>query len=612
MISSHDSRPLARRATLLALALVAPALALITGPGSALAATPQRYVMIVAYNNSQDEGVRPLRYADDDGVRYFELFRMSSDRVALFTVLDEETERLFPEAARVARPPTAEAIFSTLSRWNTAMEADSRAGRTPELVFIYAGHGDVDSQGEGYVNLLRSKLRRSDLYQRVLAPSKASYVHLIIDACKSYFLVNRRGGKWKDDSAVETHDDEIRAFLDRESLTTYPQVGVILATSGDQSTHEWNRFRGGILSHGLRSALAGSADINGDGRVEYSELQAFLASSTAQLRNPEARLNVFARPPMSNRHRPLMDLRDASRARLLRFGIGLAGRFYLQDDRGIRYADLNKAAGIRFDLAVERRRTYYIHRESTEAMVGPGQQRVAVSSLSFASSPLAMRGSLEQSFRKDLFRTAYSRGFYDGFCARTGLPPVEGGAVEFVISRPDEERSARRVHGLSLGYLASAALLDLDGFNHGVQLGYEYAVHPNITLGGTLEYARSTHVNPAQQDFSLHRFAALAGITARTHLVWRLDVRAELNLGYQGYFGSGPVWLNEVNVGDSSDTFGFRMEAGLGARLALTSLLFADLRGGLGVELVTLERGGKSEEHANTAPYFGLALGVAF
>ncbi len=491
------------------------------------------------------------------------------------------------------------------------MEADTRAGRSSELFFIYAGHGDVDKSGEGYINLLRGKLRRRDLYQQVLAPSKASYIHLIIDACKSYFLVNRRGGKgWKDDSAPDSHDAEIRAFLNRESLTSYPRVGVILATSGDQSTHEWSRFRGGILSHGLRSALTGSADINGDGRVEYSELRAFLASSTAQVRHPEARLNVFARPPSTNRHQPLMDLRQARRARLLRFDVGLHGRYYLQDDRGIRYADMNKAAGTRFDVAVDRRRSYFIHKETSEAKITAGNNRVQVSALSFGSSPLAMRGSLEQSFRKDLFRTAYSRGFYDGFCARTGYVPVAGGATEFVISRP-EGPTRRRVHGITLGYVASAALLDLDGFNHGLQLGYEYALHKNVTLGATLEYARSEHENPSQQAFSLHRLAVMAGATARTNLFWRVDVRAELNLGYQGYFGSGPVWLDEINVGESSDTFGFRLEAGLGARLRITELIFADLRGGLGVELVTLEQGGKSDERAHTAPYFALGLGIA-
>lgn len=591
------------------------ALGLALGGTARAELAPRRYVMVIANNQSNDPGVKPLRYADDDGVGYFEFFRLSTERVVLFSVLDDETSRLFPGAARAARPPTSDAVFGTLDRWNNLMAEDRRAGRSSELFFIYAGHGDVDKEGEGYVNLLGDKLRRRDLYQRVLGPSRADYVHLIIDACKSYFLVNRRGGEpgWKDDAAPESHDAEIRAFLNREDLSSYPRVGVILATSGDQSTHEWNRYRGGILSHGLRSALTGSADINGDGRVEYSETHAFLAASTATVRHPDARLNVWARPPAANRHQPLIDLRAVGRGRLLRFGAALSGRYYLEDDRGIRYADMNKAPGIEFDMAVDRQRTYYLHRENTEATIKPGGARVTVAGLSFSSSPLAMRGSVETSFRKDLYRLAYSRGFYDGFCARTGLEPVEGGPVEFVIQgAPDASTSTLGRHQLMAGYMATAALLDLEGASHGFQLGYEFGLHRNVTLGATVEYSRSSHRNPLDQAFSLDRFAALAGVAARTALFRRFTVRAELNLGYQGYFGSGPVWLGSVNVGESSDTMGFRMEAGLGARLDIASFLFADLRGGLGIELVTLQRKGETEEKAHTAPYGAVGLGTRF
>lgn len=603
----HTARSVQAIALLAALGCVLDA-----GAARAAASATNRYVMVVAHNRSQDKGVKPLRYADDDGVRYWELFRLTSARVALFSVLDEETAGLYRAAARAARPPTKQGILEQLTRWNREMEADRRAGRSTELYFIYAGHGDVDASGEGYVNLLRSKLRRRDLYQQLLAPSRASFVHLIIDACKSYFMVNRRGGEWKDDSAPRTHDAEIKAFLNREDLASYPQVGVVLATSGDQSTHEWSRFRGGILSHGLRSALSGPADINGDGRVEYSELHAFLAASTSRVRHPEARLNVFARPPAANRHRPLMDLRAASRARLLRFGPRVAGKIHVQDDRGIRYADLHKAPGTRFDMAVDSARTYYIHRSQREARVKPGRGRVQVSTLSFSSSPMAMRGSIEQSFRKDLFRTAYSRGFYDGFCTRTGLPPVEGGAVEFIIRRPDDEDARLRRHGLLAGYMVGGALLDLDGVGHGVSLAYEYGLHRHVALGATLQWARSGHDNPAGQAFHLDRVAVLVGAAARTRLFWRVSIRAELNLGYQGYFGSGPVYLKNTNVGGSSDALGFRMEAGAGLRVSIPPRLFVDLRGGAGLDLVTLELADGSSEQASFAPYGGLAIGARF
>jgi hypothetical protein len=572
-------------------------------------AETRRYVMIVAHNRSLDPGVAPLRYADDDGARYFELFKLITDRVALFSVLDDDTAALFPAAARATRPPEADAIYGTLRSWNEEMAADARAGRSTELIFIYAGHGDVDASGEGYVNLLRSKLRRRDLYQKILAPSKASYVHLIIDACKSYFLVKRRG-PWKDDRASESHDDEVRAFLSREDLSTYPRVGVILATSGDQATHEWSRFRGGILSYELRSALVGPADINGDGRIEYSELHAFIAAANSRLRHAEARLNIFVRPPQSNRHQPLVDLRTVhgSRARLLRFDARLSGHYYLEDDRGVRYLDLHKAPGVRFDLAVERDRTYYVHTtrsgEAQEARLSPGGQRVAVAALSFSRRALAARGSIEQSFRRDLYQLAYSRGFYDGFCARTGIAPVEGGPEEFIVGDGDPEPAPRaeRRHQLLVGYMVTSALLDLSGGNHGLHLRYDFGVHRYFTVGAAAEYGR-TGVGQVQ----LHRFAALVGAAARVRVVPRLSLRAGLLLGYQGYFGSGPMQLAGHMV-EGSDALGFRLEVGAGVQLDLTSRLYAELHGGVGVDVVTIE----PQRRVNTAPYGAIGLGVRF
>jgi hypothetical protein len=589
----------------LAVVVVAGALA---APRAARA-EPRRYVMIIAHNRSLDPGVAPLRFADDDGARYFELFKLITDRVALFSVLDDETAALFPAAARAAQPPEADAIYGTLRRWNKEMADETHAGRSTELVFIYAGHGDVDASGEGYVNLLRSKLRRRDLYEKVLAPSKASYVHLIIDACKSYFLVKRRGGEpWKDDSAPESHDDEVRAFLSREDLSSYPRVGVILATSGDQATHEWSRFRGGILSYELRSALAGPADINGDGRVEYSEMHAFIAAANARLRHAEARLNIFVRPPQSNRHQPLVDLRavQGSRGRLLRFDAPLSGHYYLDDDRGVRYVDLHKAHGVRFDLAVERDRTYYVHStrgEAQEARLAPGSKRVAVAELSFSRRALAMRGSIEQSFRKDLYQLAYSRGFYDGFCARTGLAPVEGGPEEFIVSTPAPAAPpAERHHQLLVGYMVSSALLDLGGASHGLHARYDLGVHRFFTVGAAVEYGH-TGVGSAQ----LHRFAALVGAAARFRVVSRLTLHADLALGYQGYFGSGPMQLMGRTV-EGSDTLGFRLEIGAGVQLDLTSRLYADVRGGVSVEVVTID----PQKYANTAPYGAIGLGLRF
>ena len=399
----------------------------------------------------------------------------------------------------------------------------------------------------------------------------------------------------------------MRAFLSREDLSAYPRAGVILATSGDQATHEWNRFRAGILSHELRSALSGSADINGDGRIEYSEPQAFMAAANARIQHPEARLNVFVRPPQVNRHQPLMDLRSAGAGgRLLRFDVGLSGPFSVEDDRGVRYADLNKAPEVRFDLVLDRRRAYFIHRDHREARVAPGSDRVTVARLSFGETSLAARGSLEQSFRRDLYRLAYSRGFYDGFCARTGMVPVEGGAEEFVISAAGAPSRPERPQSLLLGYMVTGALLDSPGAAHGLQLRYEYGLHRNFAVGATVEYGGYSH-DSGGDSFQVSRLALLAGAAGRLWLHRRVALRAELALGYQGYFASGKGSLMGRAV-EGSDPAGFRLEGGIGAQVDLWSWLFLDVRGGVALELVKIE----PVEYAHASPYGAVGLGARF
>jgi hypothetical protein len=281
------------------------------------AARTKTYAVIIAENRSLDPGVKPLQFADDDGAKTWELFQLFADRTALFVILDADSARLHPDAARAAESPERAAIFDKLARFNAEMARDTDRGDEPELFFIYAGHGDVDGNGQGYINLRDSKLTRAELYRDIIAPSKAKFVHVIVDACKSYYLVNARGGnkRWVDDSVPPEEgaagDAHLQAFLEEEQLERHPRAGVIVATSGDQETHEWSRYRGGILSHELRSALRGAADVNGDGRIEYSELRAFLAAANARVRNPEARVDVFARAPALDRHRALIDLRHA-------------------------------------------------------------------------------------------------------------------------------------------------------------------------------------------------------------------------------------------------------------------------------------------------------------
>src|SRR6185312_7977998 len=130
-------------------AMRAAAIAAILLCAGVASARTRTYAVIVAENRSLDPGVRPLQFADDDGAKTWELFSLFADQAALFVVLDADTARLYPEAAAHAESPERAAIFDKLARFNAEMARDIDRGDEPELFFIYAGHGDVDGNGQG-------------------------------------------------------------------------------------------------------------------------------------------------------------------------------------------------------------------------------------------------------------------------------------------------------------------------------------------------------------------------------------------------------------------------------------------------------------------------------
>src|SRR5581483_9078706 len=141
-------------------------------------------------------------------------------------------------------------------------------GDEPVLTVGLIGHGEGAPSGGRFVRIVDGPLTRGELLREVIAPSKAAFNHLIIDACNAYLMVARRG-----DDRAPAAADAIRRYVADEDLARYPTTGVLLSTSRAAASHEWSAFGAGVFSHELRSALAGGADVNGDGRVEYSEVR---------------------------------------------------------------------------------------------------------------------------------------------------------------------------------------------------------------------------------------------------------------------------------------------------------------------------------------------------
>lgn len=563
-------------------------------------ARTRTYAVVVAQNQSHDPGVRPLQYADDDGVKTWELLSLLTDNASLFVVPDQETARLHPAAAQRAEVPERAAILSRLRHYNRLMARDIERGDEPELFFIYAGHGDVDQTGQGYINLHDGKFTRAELYREVIAPSSARYLHVIIDACKSYFMVNSRGGRpWVEDAVDDggRSDRRLRAFLEAEKLARYPRAGVVLATSGDQETHEWSRYRGGILSHELRSALSGAADVNGDGRVEYSELAAFLAAANARVTLPQARIAVFSQAPAINRRRALVDLGRVQRrggTRFLRFGPTLSGRFHIEDDRGVRYADLNKEAGSAFDVVVSSQRAYFVRRnEMEETEVRPSTAgRVDLSLAPWTARAVAARGAVERTFHQDLYQVPYGPRFYEGYVAKSGDLPVEAASPVGTVTAAKAERPRQ---ALFVGYTLTGAPAGDAGLSHGADLRYAYRLRSWLDLlaAAELGYGRGSQASPTTRQ-DLTRTALLLGAGLSYPLHDRFSLRFEALVGWQLLRGNVEIGTSRLT---GTEPRGLRLEAAGGFAVDLWRSLGLAARGGLAVDGVY-----SSEASASTRP----------
>lgn len=562
-------------------ALIASSTLTLLAPQAAQAKEPARrtYALIVANNGSIDQGVKPLRYADDDGARYYELFSHLADDTTLLTVLDADSQRVFPKLASHSLPPSKAQLKQSVATLAAQIKADRAKGIETELYLVFTGHGNVEERsGEGYLSLLDGKLRRSDLYREVLRPLEANYTHLIIDACHAYFMVQSRGGKesgtWQDDRTGQTHDQELEAYLQRrpgkENVSS--TLGVLLSTSGAAEVHEWSKFRAGVFSHELRSGLLGGADANADGQITYTELEAYLAAANAGVTNPKARINVWASAPKQDRDRPLVRTADYRQATRLKLPAGQTGRYYIEDARGLRYADVHSAPEGQASIVLLRgpvdRRDYFLRTDDSLASVSLKEDSINGAELAFAPQADQARSSVEASFRANLFSTPYGPGFYAGFmAARDQRPDLDLSAQALPPAQTRSPWSTR----VGLSYGLSAPLLDLGGLQQDLTLNIPFLHDQGWVLGPYLGYGTSGHTSQGADslvgitqgsDYRLHRISGGLEAGFETDRLTSSPLRLGLigRAGYQGLF---------LSAGSlSADPLGLRAEALLRAAWA--------------------------------------------
>ncbi len=405
------------------------------GPMPLVAATPAasttaRFALVIGSNETASKKQKPLRFADDDAARIAELWLELGAEVELLTVFDQASQARFPKLVKRAEQPTKAELDAAWARLQTKMEAAADAGQEVELLIYYAGHGDVGPDGQGFLTLANGdSLTRNDLFSSLLGASPADHNHVIVDACRSEQFVLSRG-EWKSDRGPDDYGDSVRQYLDGNHLGAHPNTGVVLASSADQQTHEWERWEGGIFTHELLSGLRGGADLNGDGSIEYSELGAFVSAANSGVEDTRARLEVAVRPPRGDERAPLIVHDRVSDQRVLLLAGSDAGRYSLEDSRGVRLADLNHASGQPAYLRLPSGDLFLYRHDpdgsrSAEATIAASDAGVvALARLDFHAPEADARGPLDDALRTGLFRVAYGSGFYAGYTSTAQLLAV--------------------------------------------------------------------------------------------------------------------------------------------------------------------------------------------
>ncbi|HXI58250.1 MAG TPA: caspase family protein, partial [Polyangia bacterium] len=366
------------------------------------------FALVVGVNQSMDGDAATLRYADDDAVRFRDLFRTMGAQTYLLTRMDENTRRLYPASASDV-PPRLEALQTTVAEIAAQVAAAGRRGQRTVFYLIYAGHGTAGDSG-GYVTLEDARLGGSDLLARIIDPVAATETHVIVDACNSFFLVLDRGPGGQRRA--------LTGFAQLGAIAQRRDIGLLLSTSSARESHEWAAFQAGVFSHEVRSGLYGAADADGDGVISYTEMAAFIDRANSAVPNERFRPEVFSRAPDGGGR--LLDLRAAPSNRIEINGT-VSGHYYLEDTSGVRLADFNSDAGVR--LVRPSPDKLYLRRagaDDREFVLPPSATTLRTAALVLQESHAAVRGAANDAFNT-LFALPFGTDVVTAYSERVDL-----------------------------------------------------------------------------------------------------------------------------------------------------------------------------------------------
>lgn len=442
-----------------ALRTIALALLILALPRGASAAT---FALIIGNNAPPpvDTTLETLRFADDDAVRFHQLLSRVSDRAWLLSVLDKDTQVRHPDAAAVARAPTVEAFEQAVAEIERRVAAVGDESTTVYLVF--SGHGASTTEGVPYLSLQDGLLTRDHLHDRVLARWPATVVHVVIDACNAGAMVGARGafGPTLDAQREAVSTSEAEAVIESGSLSRFPNVGAIVATSEGREAHEWSRIESGVFSHELLSGALGAADINGDRLVEYSELVAFVASANSRVDDPRAKPNVIALPPAVHRRAPWIHLDAVRDVVEVRGDPTHLGRFSVELANGQRYLDAHIAPRERLSFVLPARTRAFLRTSSFELPLFGTTDPIVLDLRERQRITVASRG-VDHTYKKALFAAPYGRTYYRGFVDSKGMVSVPTDDLVVEYERAGSGPPASSWVAFGIGAAATAATVGL-------------------------------------------------------------------------------------------------------------------------------------------------------
>ncbi len=469
--------------------------------GAQSASDPARFAIVIGQNISDKSAAPNLYYADDDAVATHRMFEEAGITSMLLVDLDEDSKRLNPELTP-AGPPTRDNLLLVFRRLREMMTEVRATGRAVEFLFVYSGHGNVE-HGEGYIVLAGSRLTRTDLYQEILARSPADRNHVIVDACKSYYLAFKKG-PGGERQAYPRH------FVEKDDASRFTNTGFLLSTSSGRDSHEWERYQAGVFSHEIRSALRGGADADGNRKITYEEIGAFLTTANERIANPRYRPDFLLLPP-GEFSSDLIDWAD--HADVLILDDASWGHVYLENSRGERLLDVHPAAKEHFYIHVPSERPLFLRRanENGELVIatsGPAK----ISELSPRPTRIRRKGALHLAF-EELFTVPFGQGnvraYQQGFVPQTD-------AQSFAIAAKAHDSSSRIAKTTAIWTAIGATALG------GAASIWAYSRYRS---GENLSQARRAEINQDIERLNtaavvLYSVAGAAAATWLTMILW--------------------------------------------------------------------------------------------